>query len=481
MSRNEHRRNFAWRAGIIAAILGATAVVSTGHAAVRSLSDAAITGAVDRSLLIDDAVPFNDIDVVTRGGIVTLSGTVHSLQEAERAVQQAQSIKGVRAVVDQLAVTPSHRADADIKGDVMAALMVNPATDSYEVNTTVFEGTVTLAGAVQSWAEKHLAETVAKGVKGVKGIRNDIRIVPKTDRSDGEIHADIAQRIKHDVWLADDHINVEVSDGTVSLKGNVGSAFEKSRAVSLAYVYGAKTVDNSGLEAAWRDRSQLKRTESASPSDAEIKRAVKDAFLFDPRVGSFDSDVRVTRGTVYLSGVVESLLAKHAAVEDARNTVGVKSVRNQLKVRPKDPVPDDTLARNVRSALLWDPLLDRYDLTTVVHDGTVSLHGRVDSYSEKTRATYVASGVNGVLDVRNRLAVDESWTWARDWEIKQDIEDQLWWSPFVDSGHVQVTVTDGSATLRGRVDSWWERAMAADNALEGGAKSVRNYLSVAVD
>jgi osmotically-inducible protein OsmY len=44
----------------------------------------------------------------------------------------------------------------------------------------------------------------------------------------------------------------------------------------------------------------------------------------------------------------------------------------------------------------------------------------------------------------------------------------LWWSPFVDSDDVNVTVDDGVVTLTGAVDSWSEYNAAANNAYEGG-------------
>jgi osmotically-inducible protein OsmY len=63
-----------------------------------------------------------------------------------------------------------------------------------------------------------------------------------------------------------------------------------------------------------------------------------------------------------------------------------------------------------------------------------------------------------------------------DWEIKQDIRDELWCGPYADSDAVAVAVKDGIATLSGAVDGWAERRDAIDNAYEGGALSVRDEL-----
>ncbi|MCB0545732.1 MAG: BON domain-containing protein, partial [Saprospiraceae bacterium] len=59
-----------------------------------------------------------------------------------------------------------------------------------------------------------------------------------------------------------------------------------------------------------------------------------------------------------------------------------------------------------------------------------------------------------------------------DAQIKENIEDELWWSPFVNESDVTVTVLGKVATLTGSIDSWRERNAAIENAYEGGAYSV---------
>jgi osmotically-inducible protein OsmY len=68
-------------------------------------------------LLNDSGVPAYLIDVSTRDGIVTLSGWVDSLLAKERASEIAATIKGVRAVVNRIAIT-TVRPDEEILEDV---------------------------------------------------------------------------------------------------------------------------------------------------------------------------------------------------------------------------------------------------------------------------------------------------------------------------------------------------------------------------
>ncbi|MGD9042027.1 MAG: BON domain-containing protein, partial [Desulfobacteraceae bacterium] len=135
---------------------------------------------------------------------------------------------------------------------------------------------------------------------------------------------------------------------------------------------------------------------------------------------------------------------------------------------------------------VWDafsrnPFVERRDISVSVINGKVHLYGTVDSFSERTIAEDLASRVKGVVAVENRLTVEDSLPEGKaksDWEIKEDIESELSWDPFVDSDEVTVTVSDGVVTLTGTVYSWTERAAASTDAYQGGALKVQNRLKV---
>jgi osmotically-inducible protein OsmY len=445
--------------------------------------DQDITDAVETELLVTHGVPFDPIDVETTEGVVSLGGTVTSLLAKERATRAARSVKGVRAVVNVIEVEPIDREDHEIRKDVVDALLMNPATESYEIDVKVNGGAVNLAGDVESFQEKELAATVAKGVKGVRELENDIKIVFEGERSDSEVKAEIEQVLHWDVRVDDNLIDVSVEKGRVALTGTVGSAREKSRAeVDALMVAGVREVDASGLEVRfWARNENLRGAKYSDLSDERIADAVRDAFLMDPRVKSFNPDIDVEKGTVNLTGWVDNLSAKMAAEETARNVVGVWRVKNFLKVRPAVESDDDAIARKVREALSRDPYVDRYDIAVNVQHGDVNLYGTVDSLAEKRRAEEIVWRVRGVLTVDNYLKSEDaqaSYYSKRDWELEQDIESQLFWSPFVDAGEVAVSVDDGVATLTGEVETWSERMAAQENAFQAGVKDVRNRILV---
>ena len=88
---------------------------------------------------------------------------------------------------------------------------------------------------------------------------------------------------------------------------------------------------------------------------------------------------------------------------------------------------------------------------------------------------YVDDGSNNQKEL---LQYEKRAPLKSDSEIVSEIESELWWSPFVDSDQVEVSVDNGVATLTGSVDSWAERNAATDNAYEGGATLVDNDLVV---
>ncbi len=472
----------------------------------KELTDQNITDAIEDELLFDSAVPANKIDVRTNEGIPTLTGTVNNVLAKQRAGRLAETIKGVRSVINRIKVKPAEdRSDATIRNDVIAALAYDPAADSYELDVSVDDGVVMLEGTVQSWKEKELAMKVAKGVRGVTALKDAITVSYKQDRSDAEIAAEVREALKWDALVDHSLITVKVDDAKVTLDGVVGSAAEKRQARHDAWVVGVKDVDATGLAIQdWAKDDQMQRKSFPIKSSDEIKDAIKDALVYDPRAFSFNIDVDVAGSAVTLRGKVDNMLAKRAAEQVARRTTGVTAVTNRIKVRTEEELSESDIAANVRKALLRDPLVDRFEITVSVVDNTAYLYGDVDTYYEKSRAHDAAATAKGVTNVRNQLDVEYTdeplvydpyvaehypytfdwydyepyYTFATDAEIHDDIQDELWWSPFVDEDQVNVKVDNGVATLTGQVDTYAEREAARENAYEGGATWVVDKLTI---
>ena len=461
----------------LAALLVAT-FLAVPAMATQKFEDDKITRAIDTELWLDEEVQSHLIDVTTNNGIVTLSGSVDNILAHDRARKLAGTIRGVRAVVNEIKVKPIIRSDEEITRDIEDAFVTDPATESYEIDTTVSKGVVTLSGNVESWQESRLAELVAKGIKGVREVNNAITVTYPKKRTDYEIKTDVEERLRWDPWVNDTFIKVSVNNGIVRLKGTVGSPSEQWLAVANGWVAGTKDVKDNMKVRTWASSTMKRKSPIHDRSDEEIEKAIVDAFVYDPRVYSFNVDADVESGVVTLTGVVNNLSAKRAAKETAKNTIGVYRVKNYVKVRPKI-VPDNTvLESRVRNALSRDAYIEAFEIDVDASNGLIYLFGDVSTSFQKDRAGEIAEWTIGVVDVVNNLDYKYEWTWKSDWMIRNDTRDQIWWSPYVDSEQVSVSVDDGIVTLVGKVDSWMERQIAEQNAFEGGAKAVHNELSV---
>ena len=470
----------------------------------KEITDSGITAAVERELRLEKGVSPDLLDVSTSQGIVTLSGSADNLLAKERAVKIAESIRGVRGVIDRTSVTPVSRPDEDLRKDILTAVLQDPATASYQVAVSVHDAAATLTGSVGSYAEKQLAARIAKGVKGVKEVRNDVTINYLAKRTDPEIGADIKARLQWDIWIDGGLITPVVKDGNVTLTGTVGSAISHSRAFDdTSWVNGVASVDASGLKVDPNLREPVRRNIKAGLSlDSDIKQAVLAALHLDPRVTAFSPDVTVEDGVVILGGNVGNLKAKTAAEQDANNIVGVWRVDNLLKVKPKEWPSDAEMQKQLKAALSWDPLLDGPAIDVAVLNRAAYLSGAVDSSLQKTEAHDVASRIKGVVLVRNHLKVEPEfsicyydWPYYRlspyyvsetvvpqaylsDAQIKKNIENAFSWSPFVHSDDITVSVDGGVATLTGTVGTWIGYGEADKDAHKGGATAVRNRLKV---
>ncbi len=441
-------------------------------------TDDEITGAIEDELGSRD-ISMEDVHLSTENGIVTLNGEVSSLLTEQQALRIARSTRGVRAVVDNMAVMPERRSDAEIEGDVKRALEADAATRSYELEVTVQGGVVSLTGTVQSWGERWLVSDAVRNIKGVAGIEDHI-VVTGASRSDAQIKADVTSRLRSDAWIDGRMIDVGVRGGKVILSGEVGSAEEKARATDDALMVGASHVDASGLSVEWSVHSAMEREVSvAELGDESVRKAVMDAAAVDPRVDPKGVEVSVDSDIVTLSGTVPNLQAKLALVEDATNTLGVLGIVDSVTVRGAGAATADTAVETlVQQALQRDPYVSRYELGVDVKDGVVSLTGTVRQRYEKNHARRVVENLSGVTAVSDDMEVDTDAAPMTDQQILTAIERKLYWNPWMADADINVEVEDGVAIIRGMVHGWFERNLVQEMAKEAGARGVLTELDV---
>ena len=151
-----------------------------------------------------------------------------------------------------------------------------------------------------------MAERIAEGVRGVRGVKNDLLVDYSAQRADPEISAHVRSRLRSDALLNDGLIDVQVKDGKVTLGGAVASAAERRRAASDAWVTGVKGVDIGGLAVSWwAKQNDLKKNKLLWVSDADIRSAILSSVACDPRVRSAGVQVDVDRRPPRHRGLAE--------------------------------------------------------------------------------------------------------------------------------------------------------------------------------
>lgn len=140
-----------------------------------------ITGKVKSSLLFHKSVSGLNTQVDTSGGVVTLRGETETQAQKDLATEYAAEIEGVKRV-DNLMTVRGERTldarfdDATITALVKSALLSRRSTSALNTSVRTYNGVVTLGGGAKNEAEKELAEKLARGVRGVKGVNNRMTV-----------------------------------------------------------------------------------------------------------------------------------------------------------------------------------------------------------------------------------------------------------------------------------------------------------------
>ena len=155
-----------------------------------------------------------------------------------------------------------------------------------------------------------------------------------------------SQFIPEDVLEGSD-IDVDTNAGVVTLKGTVPTEAARARAIALAKgTDGVKSVSDqmkigrsdaaeAGARAGEAARDATGTTGRAV-TDGWIKSKIYSQYITEDALDDSDLDIDVRKGAVVLSGTVKTEAGKTRAEAIAKSTEGVKTVKNNLKVTPKD-------------------------------------------------------------------------------------------------------------------------------------------------
>ena len=448
-------------------------------AAAQQIPDSTLKRSLEDALKRDFRLRDVDIEVSTFLGTATLKGTVNRYIDRQTAEDIAKRTAGVKAVINSINIEVGLRRDDEIAGDVRRRLMQSSFVRATDLDVQVASGGVTLAGAVQTWSQSHQAETVAREIRGVRSVRNELAVQELSapaKRSNEAIQADVEAELARDGYLANLPIRVAVAEGVVRLQGEVPNLFHRDRAAEESRrIAGVRSVENE-----LSVMSQLLLDLSPEiPGDAELRRVVLEELQADPRVDAANVDASVARGRVTLMGVVASMFERQSAERIARSVTGVSRVDNQLEVAAIER-NDDEVRADVQFNLSSDSLLKGETLTVMVSKGAVILSGEVKGHAAKFHAGRLAARVRGVQSITNDVKVAWDST-TNDDAVRVKIEERLKSNGITQANamRIRVSVREGHVTLSGSVSRSSELNEAVRIAkLTDGARSVTNDITL---
>lgn len=215
-------------------------------------------------------------------------------------------------------------------------------------------------------------------------------------KTDSQIQADVMQELIWDPRVSHEHIGVAVTDGIVALSGTIPSYIEKSAAERAAQrVAGVKAVV---------EKIEVKLSSLHEKDDQDIAQAVLNSFLWNVEVPDKLIKVSVEKGWVKLTGEVEWNYQRNAAEKLVRSLTGVKGVSNNIILKTRE-VQAGVVKQKIEDALKREALREAKQINVAINGGTVTLSGKVHSFSEMNDAKLAAWSAPGVTKIENKLLV----------------------------------------------------------------------------
>jgi osmotically-inducible protein OsmY len=297
-------------------------------------TDKEIAEDVRSSLQRDVYLTGMPVEVSVNNGLVTLSGKVSSLYLKVRAGNDVNWIWNVQGLQNNIDVdwweeqdvrrSPVAPTTDEIKENIENELYQDlRLKDPFNINVDVSFGEVTLTGTVESYRQKQLAVNDVLNVVGVIGVTNMLN-VRQESRPDEVIQKDVQTNLNTDNALAGQDVMASVSDGAVTLTGNVETTYQKLHAENIAYqVEGVQGVINE-LDVNW----------ILDYADSTLQKRIKDRLRQDSET-SWVADmisVEVRNKVATLTGEVNFWSERMEAARVAYTTEGITRVENRITI-----------------------------------------------------------------------------------------------------------------------------------------------------
>ena len=214
------------------------------------------------------------------------------------------------------------KSDLQLKADITAELVWDPAVNATSVGVAVRDGIATLSGTVDTYAQKNAVERAVRRVAGLRGLAVDleVRLTPDHKRSDTEIAQAALHALRWHSLVPNDKVHVEVDDGWVTLGGEVDWAYQSASAEQCIHpLVGVRGITNN-----------VRLKQRVHPE--RLHEDITAAFARHAQREAQHIRVDVDGGVVTLTGTVGSIQEHEAAIGTAFAARGVTRVIDRLQI-----------------------------------------------------------------------------------------------------------------------------------------------------
>jgi osmotically-inducible protein OsmY len=217
-------------------------------------------------------------------------------------------------------------------------------------------------------------------------------------------------------------------------------------------------------------------------NDETLRSDVEKSIRWNPLLNVSEIGVTAKDGIITLTGTVDSFSKKKYAEDAAKSVFGVKVVVEKIEIQFVSDMlkrTDNEIASEIVNAYKNDYAFPEDKVKAKVENGWVTLSGEVHWNYQKDNAKSTVIKLGGVKGVINDIKIAPSI--PEDVE-KKDVEEALKRNWSIQADNIEVKVSGKKITLKGSVDSWYQKDEAGKIAWNApGVWEVENDLVIDYD